>query len=203
ARGDAADDERFVDAASRAPPRVERGARVLVDVLDVAPRPACGARRQAAHEMAVEPDAPRRFTLDAEHRAAERGFAAAGLAHYAENLAASDREAHAVHRAHRRPRRPEEAPLAASQRREPFDLEDRLLRHRRPPRPIARRTSPSRRRRAAPPHRSRASRRASRRRSRARDRGAASRSAAAWSRRARWSARRRSRAWAGTRAPPR
>ena len=76
----AVDHEALLKDAADAPPRVERGAGVLVDVLDRRPERARLPRRHAADHAAVEPDLAGGLALDAEQRPPERRLPAAGFA---------------------------------------------------------------------------------------------------------------------------
>ena len=76
--------------AADAPPGIERGAGVLVHVLDGASHAASCIGRQAADQPAVEADLAAGLTLDAEEGAPERGLAAAGFADEPEDLSGRD-----------------------------------------------------------------------------------------------------------------
>ena len=95
------DPEPLFEGVADAPPRVERGGGVLMDILDVAAPAARLFRRQAADDLAVEPDFARGLALQAQHGAAERRLAAAGFADEAEDLAGPHRQADPADRAHR------------------------------------------------------------------------------------------------------
>src|SRR5262249_12647654 len=87
----ALDHHGFLENPADAPPRIERGARVLMHVLDLAPQHSGPRRRLAAHELAVKPDLTGRFLLNPEQRPGQRRLSAAGLADEAEGLARSER----------------------------------------------------------------------------------------------------------------
>ena len=87
------------DAADRHA-RVERGERVLEDDLHApALRPQRGGI-QRAEVLAFEVHAAGRRLDQPQYQPAERGLAAARLAHHAERLSGLEREVHAVHRLH-------------------------------------------------------------------------------------------------------
>src|SRR5919108_1944648 len=88
--------QRLVQEMQNLPARVERGARVLVDVLEILRHRAALARGQPSDLAAGEADIARRRRVDAHHRLAERRLAAAALAHEAERLPRLDAQRDAV-----------------------------------------------------------------------------------------------------------
>jgi hypothetical protein len=91
------DPQPFADEVAHLHPRVERADRVLEDDLHVpAHRLQVGAA-EAQHVDAVELDLARGRLEQAQHRAAQGGLAAAGLADEADGLTAEDVEVDAVH----------------------------------------------------------------------------------------------------------
>ena len=94
----AVDAQALADEAAHGHARVERADGVLEDDLHVAPHRLQVAAAEAAQVDAVELDLARRGLEQAQQRAAERGLAAAGLAHEPHGLAAEDVEVDAVDR---------------------------------------------------------------------------------------------------------
>src|SRR5437870_2473985 len=92
AREPCVDLERLVQRAGDLPPRIEGGAGILVDVLQILGDPAPVPSRQPADLASLEPDRPRRRGVDAHHGLAERGLPAPALPDQAERLAATDDE---------------------------------------------------------------------------------------------------------------
>ena len=90
------DDQRLVQQRADLPARVERGARVLVDVLQILGDGAPRAAGQPADLAAGEADLARGRRVDAHHRLAQRGLPAAALAHQPEGLARAHLQGHAV-----------------------------------------------------------------------------------------------------------
>src|SRR5258708_26288320 len=104
----------FFQGTADAPPRIERRAGVLVDVLDPLARAASRFGRQAARRTAVEQDLAGALALQAEDGAAQGGLAAARLAHQRQDLAFPQVEADLPYRLYGRHRLAQKA-LAAAQ----------------------------------------------------------------------------------------
>src|SRR4051794_24521827 len=98
----AVDDEALVKNAADAPPRVERRAGVLVDVLDRLPSCPRLLRRHPAHDAAVKPDLAGGLALDAEQRPPECRLPAAGFADEPEGFSRLKRKRYIGDGAHRR-----------------------------------------------------------------------------------------------------
>ena len=90
--------QRLADDPPDAVARVERGERVLEDHLHPPPQRSHPLGAEVADVLAVEDDPAGRGLVQAQQRPAERGLAAARLAHQPERLAAPDIERDAVHR---------------------------------------------------------------------------------------------------------
>ena len=129
ADGDAVDPEAFFEGAADAPPRVERGGGILMDILDVrcaGDAPACGGRPlTTAPSSRISPAA---LALQAQHGAAERRLAAAGFADETEDLAGPNRQADPANRAHRRHCAAAASALPAEQHGDVAQFEDRARR---------------------------------------------------------------------------
>ena len=98
---DARDHQRLGDDVADAPPRVERGNRILEDQLHA---PAHLSQRVALHRrevLAIEQNPPRDSPPQLQHRATQRGLAATGLADQTEGLAARNLQAYIRHRVDR------------------------------------------------------------------------------------------------------
>jgi hypothetical protein len=95
--------QRLGDRVGDRPAGVERGERVLEHHRDPAPHGSQPSAPEGGHVGAVELDAPGGRLDEAQQGEAERGLAAARLAHQAERLAAADLEVDAVDGPHRRP----------------------------------------------------------------------------------------------------
>src|SRR6185312_17315686 len=108
--GNAVDFQPLFEGMADAPPGVERGGGVLVDILDVTALAARLSRRQSADDRAVEPDLAGRLALETQHGAAERCLAAAGFSDKTEDFAGPHQQADPADRAHRRPVRAQPAP---------------------------------------------------------------------------------------------
>src|SRR6185437_5776034 len=79
--------QRLGDRVADAAPRVERGGRVLEDQLQLPAVPPQGLAAPGAERAAVELDRARGRLLQPDQGTAERGLAAAALAHDAQRLA--------------------------------------------------------------------------------------------------------------------
>src|SRR5258705_2881421 len=107
--------ERLAQDVAHAHPRVQARIEVLEDHLHLAPQ---GAQLGAAHlgDIApVEHDTPAARVGQPQHRASDRGLAAAGLADEADGLVFPEIKAHAIHRR-------DHAPLAGQHREEAATL---------------------------------------------------------------------------------
>ena len=105
--------EGLVQRVDDLPARIERRAGVLIDVLKILGDLPALALGQPADLTAQEADLAGRRRIDAHHRLAEGGFAAAALADEPEALAARDAEADAVDRHDPRRRGAAEDPALA------------------------------------------------------------------------------------------
>jgi len=94
--------EPLFKCVANAPPGVECGSGILVDVLDGSAPFSCHLGRHAADAGTVQPDFTRRLSLQPQEGAAERRLATARFAHQPNDLAGADRQAHASNRANRR-----------------------------------------------------------------------------------------------------
>src|SRR5262245_5566775 len=88
--------QRLVQRVDDLPPRVQRGSRILVHVLEIPGDPAALTRRQAADLAAGEPDVARCRRLDADRGLAERRLSTTALPDEAERLPRLHGERHAV-----------------------------------------------------------------------------------------------------------
>ena len=94
--GDAVDAERLAHDPPHAVARVQGRVRVLEDHLHAPAQRPQGALAEVRDVLAVEDHVPVRGLVEAQDRPAERGLAAAGLAHEPERLAALDGEGDVV-----------------------------------------------------------------------------------------------------------
>jgi hypothetical protein len=97
---EAVDGERLAHDLAYGHPRVQRAVGVLEDDLDAPAHRPERRRRERGELLPLEAHRPAGRPLELENAAPCRGFAAAGLAHEPERLAAPDREADAVDRPH-------------------------------------------------------------------------------------------------------
>ena len=88
----------FADDVADRHPRIERRVRILKDHVKVTPERAHLPSRKMGHVGAVHDDAPRRWFGQAHDAIRDGRLAAAGLADETEDLAAAERERHAVDR---------------------------------------------------------------------------------------------------------
>src|SRR5580658_9507257 len=89
--------QRFGERPADAPVRIERGAGILIAILQAFPDCAALVRRQHANVMTFEPDRASARPMDTGDRLADRRFAATGLSDNAEDFAARDRDRYAIH----------------------------------------------------------------------------------------------------------
>jgi hypothetical protein len=94
------DPEHLAERLAHRQPRVQRGERVLEDVLRAATEAAQVAAVHAEDALAVEERVALGRLLHAQERAAGGRLAAPRLAHQPQRLAAAQEERHAVHRLH-------------------------------------------------------------------------------------------------------
>src|ERR1051326_5991897 len=93
------DDQRFGQASSNAPLRVERGTRILVAILQSTAKVTTFARTDPADVMIFEQNGAVCRRVNAGVRLTQCGLAATGLADDAQNFAAHDGKRHAIDRA--------------------------------------------------------------------------------------------------------
>ena len=94
---DAGNHQRLGDDVTDATPRIERGDRVLEDELHALAHLAQGLAMHRGQVVAVEQYLARLRLAQLQHRAAERGLAATGLADEAQRFAARDVETDVGH----------------------------------------------------------------------------------------------------------
>src|SRR5262249_50503453 len=121
------DHQGLVERATDLPARIERGAGVLVDVLQIAGDIAALARGQPPDLAPVEADRPRRRRVDAHHGLAQRRLPAPALADEPDRLARPHRERHTVDGPHPVGAPPERV-AHGEMPRESLDLEERRRR---------------------------------------------------------------------------
>lgn len=90
--------QRFADGVAHAQARIQRAVRILKHQLHFRPQGAQRLFAQAIQRLPFEHHLAGGFVVQAKQRAANGGFAAAGLAHQPENAALANAEADVVHR---------------------------------------------------------------------------------------------------------